>query len=678
MQHSGHPSPTTRQSAADHDHADDELPPADKTIMDSILCLPADVNEFVKQKLLESTPTISIRKTLVEKFGPKYGWVAIAETTWRNILKKVRQECGLSNDNEQVSHLIEWMQDVKSKNNALSLGGSVDWDIKTDIDQRCECLFFMNDLMKEDFRRNGQFLVIDTTAKTNCFGMFLVVISVVNQEKKCAMVSTGLIRKESSSDFSWFMERTKSAIVTAYGQSVWDQVDAVCTDGDPCFPTLIQKYFPQAIQMRCMYHIQQNILKNAKTGDRQRLTADLYKLRLIDKPDEWDDKWNEFLSSYEATKNVFIRTQDAAGQEFHKPNARRVYLVNQLEHIKQTWCLAYINGRVTFGYMATTIAESVNAQIKRIVKNGSNLLTVFKAIHSITIDTHQQSINAMNKQREKIMAHTHKKNSQPLCFSEHLMLHLTSAAARMVEEEYKFIDNYRSEVESKNDSNESDNIFSVSVSLNNFMRTSDSERIKKERKVVISSTTMKCGCHHPATFLLPCRHILSANRVVFGFPFLLTQVHDRWKGQTLIESINNTKKFTSRIVDLNDAKYISFISFFSHHFPSNSPTMSKDEFEQKHKELATSIPDTSEATFTELMKSSNMVLSLVANTPSEKHKFTTLMLMFNTMIESFKKGQPDAQLVKDTISHKRKRNEAQDPPTLRRSGRHRQRRSGAR
>lgn len=666
-QHCGHPpvDPALVNQLADGPFATScgETPPRDKTILDSMEGLPMDVAEFVKEKLIDSTPTSSIRRRVIDKFGPKYGWSAIATETWRNILKKLRDECGLSNDDEQVSHLIAFIQQTKMMSNPFSLGGSIEWSFKSDEDGRCECLFFMNDIMKENFRRCGQFLVMDTTAKTNCFGMYLIIISVLDQDRKCAMVSTGLIRRESIDSFSWFIEQTRAELIKSFGQASWDSVSAICTDGDPGFTSVIKKLLPKAHHMRCIYHIQENILKGAKAGERPKLTNDLYRLRRIDDQSQWPNQWDDFLSGYESTKNIFTQSEGADGQMRNMPNKRRVYLENQLEKIKESWVLAWINGRTTFGYMATTLGESVNAVVKKTVSNGSNLVTVFQSIHRLTIDAHQQSIHLMTRQREKILtsstsASKGKTLPQDLSFQQHLLLHLTGAAAKVVEEQYQFVDNWQAKLittdavaaaaDSNADEQENEEpIFIVSVTENQFMRltsssssSSSSPRAPKERTVRVSSTFMQCDCHHPTTHLLPCSHVLAANRLVLGYPFQVNQIHTRWKVQTIMEAdVQQSNKFTNRVVDLCDAQYLSFVSFLSTFFPSDSPPISKEMFHQKMAEYRDRIPETSESKFNQLSRSWSSVSSGVANTPSEAAKFPILMILSDLIEDSFTKGE---------------------------------------
>lgn len=655
--HTGHPSPT--ESAAG------ETSPSDKFILDSRKSLPLDVKDFVKEKLLESTPTGSIRRVLIHKFGQKYGWNAIETETWNDIVKAVRKECGLSNDGQQISHLVDFIQEARAKENPLSLGGSIEWGMKADDDGRCDRLFFMNDIMKENFRRNGQFIVMDTTCQTNCFGMYLIILTVLDQDWKCAIVSTGLVRKESIESFAWFLEQTKNELVRTYGESIWDQVDVICTDGDLAFPPVIEKFAPKAHHARCFFHLQLNITQSKiiPPTDKKKLNAGLQKLRLIQDPNEWNTRWLEFVSSCKSTESVFMRKEDR-----NVSNPVRHYLESYFSAIKETWVLAFINGRTTFGFMSTSVGESVNNQVKCLLKNGSNLVTVFSTLHSITIDTFHQSINRMSRQREQIRMITQRRpdnSAGPLSFSQRLLMDVTSTAAGLIEKEYVFIENYSVEIRGKDESDK----FTVSVKCNNSIQP-------KERVVTVSLTTMTCTCHHPASFLLPCRHVLAANRAAFEHPFIASQVHDRWRCQTLPDEAVPARKFTSRFkpVDLSDAQYTSFTSFFSHFFPSDSPTVTKSVFEDRLKEYTQKTPETKESIFVQLSKASNHVISGIANTPSQASKFAILTLMFDMMAESFLKGETHLEKKK---RERETEDDVKDPPKVLRSGKVRNKRSGS-
>jgi hypothetical protein len=66
--------------------------------------------------------------------------------------------------------------------------------------------------MKAMLSRCGQFLVIDATCKTNRFGMMLVLLVGVNQIQRTVIFAVGLLARENTELYAWFMEKAKGNV----------------------------------------------------------------------------------------------------------------------------------------------------------------------------------------------------------------------------------------------------------------------------------------------------------------------------------------------------------------------------------------------------------------------------------------------------------------------------------
>jgi hypothetical protein len=75
----------------------------------------------------------------------------------------------------------------------------------------CTGIFYMSAEMKSSLQRNGQFIMIDATCKTNRFGMPLVILAGSNEIHRSAIFAIGLIMTESIDMYKWLLGECKKA-----------------------------------------------------------------------------------------------------------------------------------------------------------------------------------------------------------------------------------------------------------------------------------------------------------------------------------------------------------------------------------------------------------------------------------------------------------------------------------
>ena len=60
--------------------------------------------------------------------------------------------------------------------------------------------------------RNGQFLLIDATCKTNRFGMMLILVVGVSQVMTSVLLAVGLLAKENIELYTWLLTQARVAV----------------------------------------------------------------------------------------------------------------------------------------------------------------------------------------------------------------------------------------------------------------------------------------------------------------------------------------------------------------------------------------------------------------------------------------------------------------------------------
>jgi len=111
----------------------------------------------------------------------------------------------------EVNELAEWFM---SQERSASDPKSCHFAIRVDDSNTCDGLFFMSMDMKTSFGRNGQFLIMDATCKTNRFGMQLVLLVGSNQILRTCIFGMALIATESAESYIWLLGEARKAVGT--------------------------------------------------------------------------------------------------------------------------------------------------------------------------------------------------------------------------------------------------------------------------------------------------------------------------------------------------------------------------------------------------------------------------------------------------------------------------------
>jgi hypothetical protein len=88
---------------------------------------------------------------------------------------------------------------------------------------------------------------MDTTCKTNRFGMPLILMVGVDENNITCLLGFGLVSHEDIDSFTWFLQKMKACV----GEDAWNKVSAIATDSDAAFVTPIRQILPKAHHMLC-------------------------------------------------------------------------------------------------------------------------------------------------------------------------------------------------------------------------------------------------------------------------------------------------------------------------------------------------------------------------------------------------------------------------------------------
>jgi hypothetical protein len=206
----------------------------------------------------------------------------------------------------------------------------------------------------------------------------------------------------------------------------------------------------------------------------------------IRKPDIFETKWAQLIVDY--------------------PQAG-LYLNSNIYVNKRQWCSAWTDMHITFGAHSTQRVEVMNNYIKMFdVNNSTQLIQLFEVLKQAGIEQAKKSSDRRAKQAISVASH-----AQSLI--QRMEQHLTVFAAQFINQQYGFVENY------------SHNVPGVANCI------VVSNKLKADsviHGVIVTANSMYCDCNMPSNYLLPCRHVLLANKILFGDVFQVNQIHQRW------------------------------------------------------------------------------------------------------------------------------------------------------
>jgi hypothetical protein len=209
----------------------------------------------------------------------------------------------------------------------------------------------------------------------------------------------------------------------------------------------------------------------------------------INKVELFESKWTQLIVDY--------------------PTAGK-YLHDNIYVNKEKWCSAWTDKHVTFGAHSTQRVEVMNNYIKMFdINNSKQLIQLFQQLKQAISDQAKRSCDRRAKQVRTVPSH-----AQTLC--QQMEQHLTIFAAQFINHQYGFIENYSHQIHSAAPN---------CVVVTNKIKSPD---VAIMRGVVVTPTSMHCDCYIPVNYLLPCRHVLYANKLLLGKVFLLQQINKRW------------------------------------------------------------------------------------------------------------------------------------------------------
>jgi MULE transposase domain len=281
-----------------------------------------------------------------------------SDNVWKTMLRKARFHTEVP-DGQEFVKLLSFLY-----NRHLEFGDYYNYT----IDEECvtDQVIFMSHEMLWNFQRNGQALAMDTTMKTNRFGLPMCLVCGVDEYGHTMILAVALTSHQNAAAFEWILTNIHRAV----GDQCWKQVKSIMTDGDKAMKKAIESCLPHAKPLRCVFHLKLNIQSNVSK-------------QLGDKTDAFIERWNN-ISSQSLTIDEFEAAKKQLTDDF--PDVDE-YMKANIWKVQDRFVFCLTKSITTFGMKSTQRVEGKNAKLKGAlgIDSSSELVgTAGKLITSVT------------------------------------------------------------------------------------------------------------------------------------------------------------------------------------------------------------------------------------------------------------------------------------------------------
>ena len=239
------------------------------------------------------------------------------------------------------------------------------------------------------FQKYAQQFQCDCTYKCNKFDYPAMFFVGIDGYMKSRLLAFALVDHETKESYEWVFTQLKTSV----GDTAWNNVDVVLTDGDQIYDSLIGSMLPQAAHLRCIYHLYQNVHKHCMGALKER--------------------YQEFISLFSAW--VFSDTEHNMNKSWETlyeyiqecGDGVLKYIDTNIKPIEHKFVAYYTRNRTTLGCQSTQRTESQNNVVKQ-MSDAQISLAEFLSLVCHTIS--QQDCESLSL-RDRQLASQSKKDS---------------------------------------------------------------------------------------------------------------------------------------------------------------------------------------------------------------------------------------------------------------------------
>ena len=314
-----------------HNHYSAVPPHAEQVLTESVSQISDDIREEIKTLVRSQFTSYRIRNFIAEK----HHLPPMTNSVWWSLIRSLRRELGIQDAGDDLNVLIDRLTLERNERGAV-----FDMQVDSYADLTVSTIFFMSRDMISSFSRCGQFAVMDSTCKTNRFGLNLFLVCGVDEHQHISLFAAAFMKEETQPRFQYVLQQMKRAV----GEEAWLRMTCVATDGCTAMTNALGEEASHAEQQRCVWHLQQNIVRHAG-GAHHHIIKAWYACVYADTKESFEARWAELMSQQMGPK-------------------LSQYLQTRILPLAAKWAV-YVTGCLTnFGSHSTQLVESLNNLLK--------------------------------------------------------------------------------------------------------------------------------------------------------------------------------------------------------------------------------------------------------------------------------------------------------------------------
>ena len=326
-------------------------------------------------KLLSSrriNRSTALKETMQDLYSCHY-----EENVWKHFLSEARLRTKIP-DGKEMSMLLSMLSERH-----LVHGDYFNFTI--DADCVTDRVVVMSREQIWNMQRNGQVVAIDTTMKSNRFGLPLFFLCGIDEFNHTMILAIAFTLHQDAESFRWIFENVRRAV----GLEAWNAIRSITSDGDKAMTSAISSLLPHVHHMRCMFHLRLNI--QARLA-REKLEPEQTRQILL----EWYllSSRHYTLTQYQTAKQKFQSKLPAPVADYFSAN---------IWSIEKQFVFCLTRAVTTAGIRSTSRVEGTNSKLKGCL--GVNVrtplpLTVSRLLQCVS-DEQQKKIND-DRQSDKV------------------------------------------------------------------------------------------------------------------------------------------------------------------------------------------------------------------------------------------------------------------------------------
>ncbi|CAM0906862.1 unnamed protein product [Alopecurus aequalis] len=326
-------------------------------------------------------------------------------------------------------------------------------------------------------------VVVDTTFRTNKYGVPFVPFVGLNRHRRPVVLGCGVVTDQSSDSLVWLLR----AYMLSTGQ---ESPKSVITDGSDAVVHAVKAVLPQSNHRICSWQVEQGIKEHLGGCSAQ----DEFRSLMCDdacSPVEFEERWHRFLARHRTAKS----------EEW----LCRMYVKREL------WAAAFVRDKFFLGMASDQRTECLATGLHTGLGEGMSLLALFR--HADYWDKHMRELEyeldgKADKSREEL-------TTRHRCLEEDAARSFTPANFAILRKEIEALDDFDIiDTLSSSSGGLGDKVYTMSYRGEHFTvlrchdrAGGDDDDMQKE-----ASVAFKCSCRKMEREGLPCRHILCVLR----------------------------------------------------------------------------------------------------------------------------------------------------------------------